>query len=74
MGEISLWALAVGFDVVDTILVQGSTEEKVFMALGGLRKKESTPVWVKTAATAQAIDFSQANLRASDFAVPGFGV
>lgn len=43
-GELSVWALAMDFDILEAFSVKGSSAEQAFIASGGLRKKEVYPV------------------------------
>ena len=74
LGEISIWALALGFDVIDTKVTKGSIAEQAFLTSGGVRKKASFGIYFKSLDPNYVPDLSSADFRPSDFSVAHTGV
>ena len=73
MGELSVWALAVGFDGIETFLVQGSEAEQAFIASGGLGKKAVFPVYGRSLDEQLTAIPTSFDLRATDLCLGNLG-
>ena len=73
MGEISLWALGVGFDIIDNTALKGSYSDRCFIALGGIRKKETIYLYERCRPSEPMTDFSSGHIRSSDFSLLSHG-
>ena len=73
MGELAVWALAVGVDIIETFVIKGSETEQAVLASGAVRNKGVYPVYTRTLGEREMPESSGSDLRAADFSLGDLG-